>query len=100
MNKVLLASVLALTLTTPLLAQQAVSQCSPNREGAIRYLADQFQESRQSAGLAASGHLVEVFANTETGSWTITVTLPNGTICLLASGQSYEQLNESLEPNL
>ena len=32
----------------------------------------------------------------ESGSWTITVTMPTGMTCLMASGQSYEALAEAL----
>ena len=40
--------------------------------------------------------VVEVFASDETGTWTITVTTPNGMTCLVASGQSFEALAEAL----
>jgi len=40
--------------------------------------------------------MVETFASSETGTWTITVTLANGTTCLVASGQNYEALAEGL----
>jgi hypothetical protein len=43
--------------------------------------------------------VVEVYASSETGSWTIVVTRPGGPTCLVAAGQSFQQLNEAL-PNL
>ena len=55
-------------------------------------------ESRQSIGMAPEGRVVEVFASLESGTWTITVTMPNGMTCLVASGQSYENLDEPLRP--
>lgn len=72
--------------------------CAP-REMVIERLADTFGESRQSMGLGGQGHVVETFASTETGTWTITVTLPSGLTCLVASGQAYEVLAEAL-PNM
>ena len=39
-----------------------------------------------------------MFASQETGTWTITVTMPNGMMCLVASGEAYETLAEELEP--
>jgi hypothetical protein len=39
---------------------------------------------------------VEVFASAETGTWTITVTNATGTTCLVASGQAFERLAETL----
>ncbi len=73
------------------------NSCAP-RGVVIERLADKYGESRQSVGLGGQGQLVEVFASTETGTWTITVTLPTGMTCLVASGGSYETLAEAL-PN-
>jgi hypothetical protein len=39
--------------------------------------------------------VLEVFAS-DTGSWTITVTLPSGMTCLVATGQGWEDLAEQL----
>jgi hypothetical protein len=47
-------------------------------------------------GLGANNAVVEVFASEETGTWTITVTMPSGLTCLVASGQSFETLAEAL----
>jgi len=35
----------------------------------------------------------------DTGTWTITLTTPNGLTCLVASGQSWEELAEALPPD-
>ena len=59
-------------------------------------LADRYGESRQSIGLGANNAVVEVFASSETGTWTITVTTPQGLTCLVASGQAFEALAEAL----
>lgn len=83
-----------------LAATQATAQtrnCAP-REVVVERLADGYGESRQSIGLGAQGAVVEVFASNDTGTWTITVTNPNGLTCLVASGQSYETLAEALPP--
>lgn len=69
--------------------------CGP-RDIVLSRLADKYKESRQSMGLGANNQVMEVFASDETGSWTITVTLPNGMTCLVASGQSFEALTEAL----
>ena len=69
--------------------------CGP-REAVVDRLADGYGETRQSMGLGANNAVVEVFASDETGTWTITVTTPNGMTCLVASGQSFEALAEAL----
>ena len=40
--------------------------------------------------------LVETFASAETGTWTITVTMPTGVTCLVASGQAFETASVAL----
>ncbi|MGI9393850.1 MAG: hypothetical protein ACR2OY_04330 [Boseongicola sp.] len=71
--------------------------CAP-RGIIVDRLAETFGESRQAIGMAQQGRVVEVFASLETGTWTITITLPSGVTCLVASGESYENLNEELQP--
>lgn len=81
-------------------ATQAAAQsrnCAP-RDTVVDRLSAKYGESRKSMGLGAQGAVVEVFASEETGTWTITVTTPNGLTCLVASGQSYETLAEALPP--
>lgn len=88
------ALVLATTLAAvPALAQPA-QNCAP-RDVVVDRLAERYGETRQSIGLGANNAVVEVFASHESGSWTITVTMPNGLTCLVASGQAYETLAEA-----
>ena len=86
----------ALTALAVLLAFPAWGQtaCLP-RAVLIERLADGFGEGREAVALTADGQMMEVFANLETGSWTIAVTLANGVSCLVASGQSYERAREA-----
>ena len=76
-------------------AQQSGRNCAP-REAVVDRLATGYGESRQSIGLGDNNQVVEVFASSETGTWTITVTMPNGLTCLVASGQAFEELAEAL----
>ena len=88
------AAALYITTVTEAAAQNA-RNCGP-RESVVDRLAEGYGESRQSMGLGANNSVVEVFASDETGTWTITVTSPNGVTCLVASGQSFETLAEAL----
>ncbi|MEL7100724.1 MAG: hypothetical protein AAGM84_18000 [Pseudomonadota bacterium] len=74
---------------------QSARNCGP-REVVVERLAEGYGETRQSMGLGANNAVVEVFASAETGTWTITVTMPNGVTCLIASGQAFEELAEAL----
>ncbi len=89
------AAAVLLASTTDIAAQGR--NCAP-RDAVVNRLAEGYGETRQSMGLGANNAVVEVFASDETGSWTITVTAPNGVTCLVASGQGYEQLAEALPP--
>lgn len=74
---------------------QGNAQCA-ERARIVERLATGFGETRRSLGLAANNAVMEVFASEETGSWTITVTLANGMTCLVASGQNFEAVSETL----
>ncbi|XDA97782.1 hypothetical protein AB1M95_16960 [Sulfitobacter sp. LCG007] len=89
----LTAAAAVFLLSTQQLAAQS-RNCAP-REAVVDRLATGYGESRQSMGLGSNNAVVEVFASDETGTWTITVTTPNGLTCLVASGQSYETLAEA-----
>ncbi len=91
-SRTLLAA--ALALAAPAAAQAA--QCVP-RAVALATLAERHGETRRGIGLDARGTVMEVFA-AEGGGWTILVTRPDGTSCLVASGTGYEDLAEALPP--
>ena len=69
--------------------------CGP-RDDLVTRLSTKFGETRRGIGLGRADKIVEVFASDRTGSWTITVTMPDGRMCLLASGQSWEDRMDDL----
>lgn len=80
------------------LAQNAQAQqasCA-DRSMVVERLQDRFGESRQSVGLGRNNAVVEVFASATTGTWTIIVTMPTGMTCLVASGESWEEVAEQM----
>ena len=86
-----------LALAAEQVAAQTAQNCAP-RDVVVTRLAEGYGESRQAIGLGANNQIVEVFASDESGTWTITVTLPNGITCLVASGQAFEETAEALPP--
>ncbi len=74
---------------------QAGPKCAP-RDAVVTQLATRYGESRQSIGLGANNAMIEVFASTETGTWTILATRPSGVACIVAAGQAFETLAEAL----
>ena len=95
--KLITATAISLFIALPATAQQQNRNCAP-REAVVERLANTYGESRQSIGLGERGMVIETFASQDTGTWTITVTTPNGLTCLVASGQSWEELAEALPP--
>ena len=71
--------------STPAFAQQ---NCG-NSEQIHRMLSEQYRESRQVVGVVNEQSVLEVWANTESGTWTILITRTNGMSCLAAYGISY-----------
>ena len=93
----LLALAIGAFLTLGANGASAQQNCGP-RDVVVDRLTEAFGESRQAIGMAQQGRVVEVYASLETGTWTITITLPSGATCLVASGESYENLDEDLRP--
>jgi hypothetical protein len=83
-----------------LTAQQVQARTCAPRDDVVKRLAETYGETRRGLGIARQGAVMEVFASDQTGSWTITVTLPDGMTCLIASGQAFEQMAEVLPPNV
>lgn len=88
-----LAAAAVLTIAGTSSQAQTRATCA-TRDTVVDRLSSSYGETRQSIGLGANNSLVEVFASDETGTWTITVTMPNGQTCLIASGQAFEALYE------
>jgi hypothetical protein len=77
------------------MAALAQSQCA-KRDVVLLQLAERYGETRRGMGIAANNSVMEVFAAPETGTWTITVTMPDGRMCLVASGQGFETMADEL----
>ena len=94
MNRILVATSLGI-MSLAMQAVQANAQagqqrtCGP-RAAIVEKLNNNYGETVQGLGLAANNAILEVYSSDETGSWTVTVTMPNGMMCLVASGQNWE----------
>ena len=89
----------ALTLAALTLAAPAYAQQCGSTEEAYQALSEKYNETRQGMGFAESGAIVEFWASI-TGSWSAIVSFPDGTTCLIASGQDWTFAPEPAEPNL
>ena len=71
-------------------AVQAQPLCDA-RDKFLQVLGQQHGEMPVAMGLASNGGVLEVFASGG-GSWTILVTMPNGTSCVVAAGEAWEKV--------
>ncbi len=68
---------------------QTVRPACAERDDVVAHLKAKFGEHRSSLMLDAQGNLLEMFSNHETGSWTLTVTMPGGPTCVMNSGEHF-----------
>lgn len=81
------------------LASPAAAQQCADRASMAAQLSGRFAEAPTHAGLAAAG-LVELWVSPG-GSWTMTLTLPSGAMCLVAAGTDWGPVAlAALPPNL
>ncbi|WP_111428941.1 hypothetical protein [Rhodobacteraceae bacterium DSL-40] len=57
----------------------------------VARLAERYGESLKSLGLQQNNVVLEIYASDSTGTWSILVSHADGTACLVASGQMWEQ---------
>lgn len=94
---------LALTVGATTTTAQEARNCAPH-DAAVDRLTSQWGEVRRMIGITDNGQaIVEMFANAETGTWTLAVTnaAAEGELitCLAASGQAFEALAEDRSPS-
>lgn len=70
-------------------AQAQALACADTAVVAQR-LAQVYGERRQFVATGPDGAVTAVYAATDTGSWTITITRPDGQACLVASGAAFD----------
>ncbi|MBI1170538.1 hypothetical protein GC209_03980 [bacterium] len=73
----------------PALARATPAQCAAH-DAIAAQLAKDFGEEARSIGLGQDDTVMELYASARTGTWTLTVTLPSGLSCLVASGGNFE----------
>lgn len=87
MKSLILAAVLA-CMTVPAIAQQG-PRCGP-RDTAVKHLAKKYGEHVVIRGTSGPSAVTEIYANVESGTFTVLVTNVQGISCLVAAGENYE----------
>ena len=92
MNRAVRSVLLLATLSGVALsaAPAAAQMVCGKRADILRQLGEKYGETRRSLGLSQGRGVVELYASEETGSWTILMTNPQGTSCLMAAGEAFQ----------
>lgn len=85
------AAAVALLSFHPLAAESASNSPCAERTNVVDTLGTQYKESPRAIGLVSHEAVLEIFVS-ETGTWTVVVTDPAGVSCVLAAGQSWEEI--------
>ena len=85
------ALLFAAALAAPMTAMAAPTNCGPRNE-LLKVLAKKYSEAPTAVGLSSTGALVEVLTSDRGNTWTILVSKPDGTSCLVAAGEEWQAL--------
>ncbi len=83
-----------------LAALPAQAQRTPCGDGGsiIAHLEKEWGEDPEILALDATGRMVRILVNPETGTWSMLVTHPGGLTCLVASGVAWHKPHRPTEP--
>ena len=76
----------------PATATPAGSPPCASRPEILKQLSAKFKEAPVAAGLAKNGSVIEVLTSDDGETWTILISQPNGSSCLVAVGEGWEEL--------
>ncbi len=74
------------------LASSAASAAVPcgQRVTIVEWLAAKYKEEPVATGISSKGALIEVLSTEDGNTWTILLTAPNGTTCVVDTGQAWQ----------
>lgn len=84
-------SAAVIILFTLSIAAASAQRVCGSRHDLIRQLQDQFGERPAGHGVLADGRLVELVVSSD-GGWSLLVTRPDGTTCLVAAGVDWQRI--------
>jgi hypothetical protein len=81
---------------SPPVQEDEMAVCLPDYRELAAKLEATYAEVPVSAGLGQDGNLVSVFASPDTGTWTLVMTSPQGTSCIVAVGEAWQMKADEL----
>ena len=80
-------------------AAQAALQCD-QRAKVLGHLAQKYKEAPVAIGVTNSGKVVEVLTTSDGDTWTIIISTPDGTSCLVAAGENWRLLTPARDTKI
>ncbi|MEL6316778.1 MAG: hypothetical protein AAFR16_03955 [Pseudomonadota bacterium] len=84
------AALISIASSEPAVAQTSNGVVCGDRDIMVAHLDRHYGEVRRGAGLQSANGVMELFVS-ETGSWTLLLTRPNGRSCPVAAGEAWQQ---------
>lgn len=88
-------SLVAATALTASAAEEGPQGCA-TRAKVLNHLSANYAEAPVAIGLAQNGGVIELLTSGQGNTWTIIITMPDGTSCMLAAGEDWEQISHSM----
>ena len=89
MRRILKGLSLVTILVVPSIAS-AQSNCAA-RDRVVKTLEEDYSEAFAGGGLQSATKIIEVWFSEEHGTWTVLMTRPDGTSCVMASGTDWRE---------
>jgi hypothetical protein len=83
---------LAIAATAMELAAQPAQSVCAERESLLANLAREYREAPSALGVTNTGNIIELLRTNDGKTWTLLSTRPDGTSCVVAAGESWEDL--------
>ena len=83
-------------------AEDVATTTCESRDAVLKFLNTKYSEAPVAMGVAKNGGLVEVLTSGAGSTFTIIITRPNGTTCMVAAGQGWESFSNraSVQPKI
>lgn len=66
------------------------------RSDIVKSLQQEYEETPNAMGMSDSGAVIEVLSARDGKTWTILMTTPDGTSCVIATGEMWERMPEQV----
>lgn len=86
------ATALAVALVVGFRATASAQSLCTTRAEVTKQLDSRYSEAPVAIGLSRNGGVVEVFSTSDGSTWTMIITMPDGTSCMMAAGEAWENL--------